>query len=243
MIRVELLPEPTSFDEEVRAPGNAWLAQHPDAPPEAMPALWRPMTHLLADGFNHRCGYSAMWTPRGTVDHYLSRSTHPERTYDWDNYRFASGEMNSRKGTWNDRVLDPFEIEDGWFEILLPSLELVMVEELIPAEQRDRARFTLKTLRLQDDDGILEQRQSWYDEFLNGEVTLSWLSRKAPLIGKAVQRRLGGLDPATIADDETHWRWFLEEDLTLKGLRRRAPRLAEAVETALRRPDRRRAGG
>ncbi|WP_437762522.1 hypothetical protein WMF27_45885 [Sorangium sp. So ce281] len=131
------------------------------------------MMQRLADGFKNRCGYSAMWTPRGTVDHDLSRSTHPERTYEWDNYRFASGEMNSRKGTWNDRVLDPFEIEDGWFEILLPSLELVMVEERIPAEQRDRARFTLKKLRLQDDDGILEQRQSWYDEFLNGEVTLS----------------------------------------------------------------------
>jgi hypothetical protein len=208
-----------------------------------MPALWRPMTQLLADGFNDRCGYSAMWIRGGTVDHYLSRSTHPERTYEWDNYRFASGEMNSRKGTWNDRVLDPFEIEDGWFEILLPSLELVMVEARIPAHQRDRARFTLKKLRLQDDDAIIEQRQAWYDEFLNGEVTLSWLFRKAPLIGKAVQCRLEGLEPVTIADEQTHWRWFLEEDLTLKGLRRRAPRLAEAVDAALRRPDRRRAGG
>ncbi|WP_437927468.1 hypothetical protein WMF37_52040 [Sorangium sp. So ce291] len=243
MIRIERLPEPASFDEEVRSPGNAWLAQHPDAQPEAMPTLWRPMAHHVADAFKNRCGYSAMWTRRGTVDHYLSRSTHPEKAYEWDNYRFASGEMNSRKGTWNDRVLDPFEIEDGWFEILLPSLELVMVEERIPINQRDRACFTLKKLRLQDDDAILEQRQSWYDEFLNGEVTLSWLARKAPLIGRAVQRRLEDLDPATIADEQTHWRWFLEEDLTLKGLRRRAPRLAEAVDMALRRPDRRRVRG
>jgi hypothetical protein len=201
------------------------------------------VTKHLAVGFENRCGYAAMWTPRGTVDHYLSRSTHPDKAYEWDNYRFASGEMNSRKGTWNDRVLDPFEIEDGWFEILLPSLQLVTVEERIPAHQRERARFTLKKLRLQDDDDILEQRQRWYDEFLTGKVTLAWLTEKAPLLGRAVQRRLEGLEPAALLDDPTCWRWFLDGELTLRGLHRMAPHLAEAVETALRRSDRGRAGG
>jgi hypothetical protein len=38
--------------------------------------------------------------------------------------------------------MDPFEVQDGWFEIILPSLELV-VSDSIPAEHREHAELTL----------------------------------------------------------------------------------------------------
>ena len=61
----------------------------------------------------------------GTVDHYLSCANHRALAYEWTNYRFTSARMNSIKRTEDDRVLDPFEVGDDWFEILLPSLQMV----------------------------------------------------------------------------------------------------------------------
>jgi len=100
VIRFEHVPEPPSFDEEVRKPGNAWLTANPEARSERMPPLWSRCRKHLATGFQNVCGYSAMWTQRGTVDHYRSRSSREGRAlaYEWDNYRFASEEMNSAKG-------------------------------------------------------------------------------------------------------------------------------------------------
>ena len=56
------------------------------------------------------------------------------------------GKINSGKGTYDDRILDPFEVDEDWFEIILPSLQLVLTP-LVPPEFRDRAEFTLKQLK------------------------------------------------------------------------------------------------
>ncbi len=55
--------------------------------------------------------------------------------YEWGNYRFASARINAVKKTDDDRVLDPFEVGDDWFEILLPSLQMVPTER-IPSRRR-----------------------------------------------------------------------------------------------------------
>jgi hypothetical protein len=182
-----------------------------------------------------------MWTSRPTVDHYLSKSTRTGRplTYEWSNYRLADIEVNRAKGTWDSRILDPFEVQDDWFEILLPTLELVAVEERIPLERRTDARFTLKTLDLGDGDDILAARLAWYEPFAQGMVDLQYLSEKAPLIARAVRKRLAALNPAAFDDEWTYLRSFLEGDCPLKVLRKNAPRLAEAIDAALQRPDER----
>lgn len=241
MIRIERIEEPASFDEEVRKPGHAWLKENPGARADQMPSYWSRCRRHLADGFRNLCGYSAMWTQRGTVDHYRSRSSRAGRelAYEWTNYRFASEEANSAKGTWDTRILDPFEVEDGWFEILLPSLDLVMVEERIPVEQRDRARFTLAQLRLGDDDAVIEIRQSWYDEFHGGDMTLQGLERRAPMIARAVDKRLARIKPGDFDDEQTACRSFLAGNITLRGLRAVAPRIAAAIDAELAKPDER----
>lgn len=235
MIHVERVPEPPSFPMEVQRPGEDWLAAHPDEKSEKMPPLWSTHRRPLAEGFEQRCGYSAMHLERGTVDHYLSRSSPQGRplTYRWSNYRFASEEMNQLKGTWDTRILDPFEIEDGWFEIQLPSLQLVMVAERIPFVHRDRARFTLKTLRLEDGDAVIQTRASWYRRFLEGTIALAALFELAPLVARAVKIRLDQIPLAAFEDERTPFQRFLESELTLKGLRRDAPRIAEQVDKLL----------
>jgi hypothetical protein len=136
VLRVQPVPEPAAFDDEARQPGNAWLAANPDA--QRVKDFWSPFRNELRDGFRSLCGYAAMLDPTGgTIDHYLSVRNHRQLAYEWSNYRFASSTMNSIKRTADDAVLDPYKIADGWFEILLPSLQM-RVTAGVPSEHRAR---------------------------------------------------------------------------------------------------------
>ena len=130
MIPVSPVPEPASFDAACRQPGNAWLQRNPGA--ERPHDYWSAFRADLAAGFGNRCGYSAMYEPSGTIDHYESHRDCPAKTYEWSNYRFAAQWLNSSKK--KQRVIDPYVVEDGWFEIQLPSLQL-MATDRIPAGQ------------------------------------------------------------------------------------------------------------
>ncbi|MFB2979418.1 hypothetical protein [Microseira sp. BLCC-F43] len=58
----------------------------------------------------------------------------------------------------------------------------------VPPEQRQRADFTLQRLRLRDDERVIRQRQQWYQLYLDGDLTLEGLEKKAPLIARAVRK-------------------------------------------------------
>lgn len=184
MIRFEPTPEPECFDEETRQPGKKWLTENPDA--QRPKDYWSPFKSRLSEGFRHLCAYSAIYEPVGTVDHFDSWASNPESAYEWDNYRFASAWINSSKRTAT--VLDPFEVGAGWYEILLPSLQLV-VTAAVPSEHRELAEYTLKRLHLRDDERVLRPRREWYRMFQEGELTLAGLRKKAPLIAQAVERQ------------------------------------------------------
>ena len=186
MIRFERVPEPPTFDQKARKPGRQWLQDHPDA--QRPRDYWTPFKPDLANGFHDLCGYSAMWVPAGTVDHYISFRAERLLAYEWDNYRHAAGWVNSSKQCADDLVLDPFEVEDGWFEILLPSLQLV-VTDAAPAELRARAEYTLARLHLRDDERVIRQRREWYRMHCDGELTLEGLRTKAPLIARAIDKQ------------------------------------------------------
>ncbi len=131
--------------------------------------------------------------------------------------------MNSIKGTANDRVLDPFEIGDDWFDILLPSLQMVPTERIAP-ELRERAAFTLKRLGLRDGESILRRRRAWYEQFLLGGQSLHGLRHHAPLIARAVEKRLSRIDPARFGEAVANYERLLRSELTLPGLKSAAPR-------------------
>jgi hypothetical protein len=151
MMRFNRPSEPDEFDQKVRQPGNLWLEKNPDLT-KKLPDYWSRFKPHLADGFHNLCGYSVMYEPVGTVDHYLSRKNYRYLAYQWSNYRFVSGWINSSKQEIDDAVLDPFEVEDNWFEIQLPSLELALTDA-VPTHIREKAEFTLRRLHLRDDEG------------------------------------------------------------------------------------------
>jgi len=97
MIRFARVPEPAEFERQVRQPGRAWLAAHPEA--RKLPPLWGPFKFQLATGFLGLCAYSALCEPVGCVDHYLSSKNHRHLAYEWSNYRYSSEWINKSKQT------------------------------------------------------------------------------------------------------------------------------------------------
>ena len=185
MIPVPRVKKPRDFDAKVKAPGDAWLANNPSA--ARPPAHWATYTSQLSDGFANLCGYAAMHDPTGgTVDHFLSFKHHRQLAYEWSNYRFASGPLNSSKRDADDAVLDPFEVGAGWFEVILPSLQL-RVTDAVPDAYRAKAEFTLKRLKLRDGERVIRWRRSWYRMYTSGQLTLDGLRTVAPLLAAAAE--------------------------------------------------------
>lgn len=185
MIPVAPVPEPSGFDERARRPGNAWLANNHGS--KRPIDYWSSFRDVLADGFADRCGYTAMYTPAGTVDHFRSYKTNPELAYEWANYRYAAAWINSAKKT--SEVLDPYEVGEGWFEVLLPSLQLVATDK-VPPERRALVERTLKGLPIAHDERVMKQRRGWYKLFREGDLSLEGLRKVAPLIAAAEEKRL-----------------------------------------------------
>jgi hypothetical protein len=184
MIRVVRPKPPASFEAEVRAPGRKALLGPRD---RELPPYWRKALPALQRAFDSRCGYSAMLDRSGTVDHFVPRAAARTLAYEWSNLRYASHWINASKGDQLD-VLDPFEIEDDWFEILLPSLQLVATKR-VPPSMRARVQSCLEKLPIRDDERVVRQRRAWLHEYDQGLISLEALRAYAPLIATAVEKR------------------------------------------------------
>jgi hypothetical protein len=191
MIRVRRVPEPDAFTYDARPRALEWLARQ-NRELRRPRDFWSPFRLVLAEGFSNRCGYSAMYIPDGTVDHFVSWDEDQALAYEWSNYRYATGWINSSKQNLTcTEILDPFDVEDDWFEILLPSLQLVATKN-IPAKYRKRAETMLTRLGLRDDERILRQRREWYRLYQEKKLTLDGLHELAPLIAVAVEKQQQG---------------------------------------------------
>jgi 5-methylcytosine-specific restriction endonuclease McrA len=149
MIPVVLAPEPLNFDQTVRQPGldairemvgevaiatrpgrkrNKIATSREDIPSDKFPPFWRGSLDDMLTAYRRLCAYSCMYIERVTgnasVDHMFPKSETWDQVYEWKNYRLACGLMNSRKNDARD-VLDPFEIQDGWFALEFTGYQVV----------------------------------------------------------------------------------------------------------------------
>lgn len=195
MIRVEITPEPANFHERCRLRGQHWLAANA-RPPSSQ--SWRPRNfwkEFLPDlelAFHHRCAYLAMWIHSGSVDHFHSWAGHggEAKAYEWSNFRYAATEMNSaKKPSWGGYLIDPFEVDDDWFEVLLPSCLLRIVESQVPPDLLPRVRFTVEKFGLDQREDIVALRREWLRMHESEGLSLEGLRRKAPLLARAVEAR------------------------------------------------------
>lgn len=186
MIRFGPSPVPDGFKERVADRGARWLAANATGRP---PAHWLEFRHQLAVAFGSLCAYGAMFEPVGTVDHLVSVDEDRSMSYDWTNYRFSAGWINSSKQALRStQIIDPFAVTNNWFKVQLPSMQLVITSQ-VPPEERARAQFVLDRLHLGHDERVLRQRREWYRMYEEGELTLVGLKKKAPLIAAAIENQ------------------------------------------------------
>lgn len=175
--------------------GNDWLQRHASSAGRP-PPYWRQFNHELGQGSDFLCGYMCLWNLDGTVDHFVSIDEDRSLAYDWDNYRYVAGWINSSKqNVRSSDILDPCEVEAGWFKIILPTLELVLTDT-VPADKRARAENTLNRLPIGKDGRARRKRAVYFDEYMEGKIQLNELRRRAPLIAEAIERE--GIAPRVL---------------------------------------------
>lgn len=191
MIPVQQQPEPKDFESKVRAKGRKFLRQVSRPKTWENREYWRESLKDLYEAYNKVCAYSAQWIPRTegspTVDHFIPKSVKPELAYEWSNFRLSCLKMNARKRDFQD-ILDPFQIEPGWFILDFPSL-LIKVNPDLEEPMKSQVRSTIKRLRLNDDDDCVKHRQDWLIQYCKGNITFKFLKETAPFIAYELERQ------------------------------------------------------
>jgi hypothetical protein len=189
VIRVHPQPEPDDFDVKVRQPGLGALLAGLSIPP-----FWRECALQLWEAYKGICSYLCVFIPRGTatrsVDHFQPKSRRRDLIYEWSNYRLSCSLMNSRKREFED-VLDPFEVEDGWFILEFSFLQILPSPDLDDAT-RARVQATIDRLKLNDNE-CLQARATYFEPYRRGELALPRLVEWSPFVARELRRQ--GLSP------------------------------------------------
>ena len=193
MIHIDMKPEPASFEELVRKPGNAFLALHPKPTQKQWNthSFWRNVLTEFRRLYGGICAYSCHWiapdTGAKTVEHFIPKHEDPTKAYEWDNYRLVCSLLNSRKQT-NTDTLDPFEVQDGWFVIDFPSLLVKPAAGIDPAIGV-KVRQTITRLKLNDEATCLENRAKYVMDYCLGAISFGHIKEEAPFLAKELQRQ------------------------------------------------------
>ena len=196
MIPVLRRKAPCGFNAKVYRPGTDWVRQsgHPRRGPVPVGVrlrpLWRDILPALRRRYQHVCAYTAFYVPlvtgAPTVDHFVAKSVAIEDAYRWRNYRFACSLVNARKGTLDD-VLDPFEIQEGTFELEFLTGSISPGPRAV-GSLRDAAEHTIKRLGLDLPD-CRTRRISDFMECLNRHISEDYLMRRSPFVWREAKRQ------------------------------------------------------
>lgn len=227
-MRFEPQPEPAFFDKEVRQKGVRFIAKHPDAVKFAN--YWSQSVacaDAVRNAFGSLCAYSCLRSHAGDVDHFRSQNECRSDgalhiIYEWSNYRFADKTVNQVKNAVKyTEILDPFEVENDWFSIDLPSLLLKMSSSINHSDVRTRGETSIEKLGL-NGDYLKRRRRSIYDVFKQGKANLQYVQDEYPLLHPSLLRRL---QKTSIADNDVCRRRLLAGVATLAEIEYYAPSL------------------
>ena len=210
MIRITPAPAPPQFESEVRQPGLRAIAEmvgktpvyprtagkrfkkvairEEGIPSDELPTYWTKALDDLMASYDRICAYSCFRihpvTGGRSVDHMAAKSRAWDRVYEWSNYRLASARLNARKREFGD-VLDPFEVQDGWFELELVGFLVKPAPGLDPTT-RDSVQATIDRLGLND---FRQDRARDAEYYWSGDVSLSVLTEESPFVAKELRRQ------------------------------------------------------
>ncbi len=205
MIHVQMQREPPDFDTKVRQPGKRALLElagglpavkrpgpkrKPSGRPEDLPPYWRACLAELHRSYRGICAYVCIYIPKvvgsAGVDHMVPKSADPKLAYEWSNYRLACGMMNGKKGIFED-VLDPFEIETGWFALELAGCSIHPAPGL--GKRRHRAvKRTIERVGL-DLPECREIRSKFVNDYINRDISFRYLEGHCPFVALEMRRQ------------------------------------------------------
>jgi hypothetical protein len=190
LIRVTPASEPAAFDATVRRPGRTYLRSNPNPSRDQFrnANFWKECLRDMRRAYRNICAYSGIWVPtNATVDHYVPKSITPDLAYEWSNFRLALDKVNNYKGD-STEVVDPFTIQDGWFNLDFDSFYVLPSDNLEPHLKR-QVQATIGILRLNRDDALVALRFNVVREYALGEVSLSYLQNYYPFIAQELNRQ------------------------------------------------------
>lgn len=192
MIPITPQPEPPTFNDAVRLPGITFLGNtpHPSSKEFTKHNYWKNSITNLYLAYKRICAYSCtpIWhESSATVDHYLAKSLRPDLACEWGNFRLARYKLNKYKDA-NQNIIDPFAVQDNWFTVDFPSCLIKPATGLNP-DIHSSIVESIKILKLNDDDELVNERATRMIEFTQGEINLTWLQRYYPLLAKEIVRQ------------------------------------------------------
>lgn len=216
MIPVRAAPEPDSFKEKVRRPGEAAVAELVGERtgltrrgPKRKPvyarredikwgrhkslSYWTRALDDLRDSYHNLCAYLAMEIPNAvgwaTVDHFVPKSHDWSLVYEWSNYRFCAGRVNAARSE-QTLPLDPFELGPGLFALEFTAYQVVRGPN-VSATSQAAVDDTIRILKLNARDcGKL--RETYVAEYRLGPpkgIAIQALERRAPFIAQELRRQ------------------------------------------------------
>ena len=214
MIPVEKAPKPKDFDERVRKPGlraiDEMLGRPPryprakgkpfkrvngakrpqDIPADRLPSYWTRALPDLMTGYRQVCAYSCLRihpvTGAQSVDHFAAKSKRWDKIYTWSNYRLCCSMMNAGKREFSD-VLDPFEVEHGWFQLELVGFQVV-ADLSLPLRTRKKVDSTIERLAL-NRTALRRAREHDAERYWARDVSLRVLREESPFVALELHRQ------------------------------------------------------
>ena len=179
--------------KEVQSDGTriAVLINRPDdlAPSEIEP-YWTAAIDDLMQAYDEVCAYSCFRihpvTGAASVDHMAPKSRAWNRVYEWDNYRLAAARLNARKNACGD-VLDPFEVQYGWFELELVGFQVIPGQRLAEDDDiRKQVQNTRERLRLND---VRSEREEDAVSYWASHISFARLMKESPFVAMELRRQ------------------------------------------------------
>lgn len=194
MIPVREKPKPKDFEAKVARPGAKFLKSYPcpTSSEWAKHAYWTSVLDDLCDAYDWTCAYTAFRVHRvdggRTVEHFVPKARSPSKAYSWPNYRLVLRTRNTNRA--HGCILDPFQIEDGTFAMVFPSLEVTAG----PACQGDAdlakaVEDTCRLLHLNREADCVHTRMELLRQYWDGTIQFAKLVSEAPFLAKEVERQ------------------------------------------------------
>ena len=141
----------------------------------------------MINAYNGICAYACCEiTPSSSaeIDYFHPKSRYQNAAYEWQNLRLCSSNINKKKR--DHEVLDPFDVRDWTFGIVLATGRMVKLKKYDSAYEA-LCDKTIKVLGLNEHEYI-KMRNDILDDYLRGEITISNLQKRNPFVYGEVQR-------------------------------------------------------